>query len=124
MAKRILVVDDSATSLVLNQIAITRRSPHQVLTASSGPEALKLAVSMKPDLILMDVMMAGMDGLEVCRRLRSEIATSKIPIVLLTYLSEGESAQRGFECGCDAYLSKPVESAKLIETLNKYLEGQ
>jgi len=67
MAKKMLVVDDSATSLVLNQIVITRRTPHEVLTASSGPEALKLAASMKPDLILMDVMMDGMDGLEVCR---------------------------------------------------------
>ena len=124
MAKKILVVDDSATSLVLNQIVITRRTPHEVLTASSGPEALKLAASMKPDLILMDVMMDGMDGLEVCRRLRSEITTSKIPIVLLTYRNEGDSAQKGFECGCNAYLSKPVESAKLLETLNKYLEDK
>jgi CheY-like chemotaxis protein len=77
---------------------------------------------MRPDLILLDVMMPGMDGLEVCRRLRSQDETAKIPVVLLTYSSDDEVVRKGFESGCNAYLNKPLEDTKLTETINKYLE--
>jgi CheY-like chemotaxis protein len=122
MPKKILVIDDSATSLMVNRIVITRRTPHEVLAADNGLEGLRLAISMKPDLILLDVMMPGMDGLEVCRRLRSQAETAQIPIVLLTYSSEEDVVRQGFESGCNAYLNKPLEDMKLTETINKYLE--
>lgn len=121
MAKKILMIDDSATSLVMNRIVITKHTPHEVLTADNGPEGLKLAALLKPDLILLDVMMPGMDGLEVCRKLRSQPATAKIPVVLLTYRSGDDIVRRGFESGCNAYLNKPLEDAKLTETINQYL---
>lgn len=121
MAKKILIVDDSATSLVMNRIVITKKTPHEVLTADSGEEGLRLAVSLKPDLILLDVMMPGMDGLEVCRQLRSRTETAKIPVVLLTYRSGDDIVRRGFESGCNAYLNKPLEDAKLLDTINQYL---
>jgi|ERR1700733_1335844 len=122
MPKKILVIDDSATSLMVNRIVITRRTPHEVLAADNGLEGLRLAISMKPDLILLDVMMPGMDGLEVCRRLRSQAETVAIPVVLLTYSNEDDDVRRGFESGCNAYLNKPLEDRKLTETINKYLE--
>ena len=124
MPKKILMVDDSATSLLMNRIVITKKTPHEVLTADNGPEGLKLAASTKPDLILLDVMMPGMDGLEVCRKLRSRTETSRIPIVLLTYRSGDDIVQRGFESGCTAYLNKPLEDAKLLETISEYLGEQ
>ena len=121
MPKKILLVDDSATSLAMNRIVITKKTPHEVLTAENGPEGLKLASSSRPDLILLDVMMPGMDGLEVCQKLRSNHATSRIPIVLLTYRSGDDIVKRGFESGCTAYLNKPLEDAKLLQAISQYL---
>lgn len=121
MPKKVLLVDDSATSLVMNRIVISRKTPHEVLTAENGLEGLRLAALNKPDLILLDVMMPGMDGLEVCRNLRSKTETSKIPIVLLTYRSGDDIVKRGFESGCTAYLNKPIEDAKLLQTVTTYL---
>lgn len=121
MPKKVLLVDDSATSLVMNRVVITRKTPHEVLIAENGPEGLKLAALNKPDLILLDVMMPGMDGLEVCRNLRSRTETAKIPIILLTYRSGDDIVKRGFESGCTAYLNKPIEDAKLLQTVSSYL---
>jgi two-component system cell cycle response regulator len=121
MPKKVLLVDDSATSLVMNRVVITRKTPHEVLTAESGLEGLRLAALNKPDLILLDVMMPGMDGLEVCRNLRSKTETAKIPIVLLTYRSGDDIVKRGYESGCTAYLNKPIEDAKLLQTVTSYL---
>ena len=121
MPKRILLVDDSATSLMMNKIVINKKTSHEVLTADNGPDGLKLAASSRPDLVLLDVMMPGMDGLEVCRKMRGQIETSRIPIVLLTYRSGDDIVRRGYESGCTAYLNKPLEDAKLLETINQYL---
>jgi len=121
MPKKVLLVDDSATSLVMNRVVITRKTPHEVLTAENGPEGLRLAALNKPDLILLDVMMPGMDGLEVCRNLRTKTETAKIPIILLTYRSGDDIVKRGFESGCTAYLNKPIEDAKLLQTVTSYL---
>ena len=121
MPKKILLVDDSATSLIMNRVIITKKTPHEVLTADNGPEGLKLASSNKPDLILLDVMMPGMDGLEVCRNLRNRHETSRIPIVLLTYRSGDDIVKRGYESGCTAYLNKPLEDVKLLQTITDYL---
>jgi len=121
MPKKILLVDDSATSLAMNRIVITKKTPHEVLTAENGPDGLKLASSSRPDLILLDVMMPGMDGLEVCKKLRSNYITSRIPIVLLTYRSGDDIVKRGFESGCTAYLNKPLEDAKLLQTISQYV---
>ena len=108
----------------MNKIIITKKTPHEVLTADNGPEGLKLAASNRPDLILLDVMMPGMDGLEVCRNLRGKTETSRIPIVLLTYRSGDDIIKRGFESGCTAYLNKPIEDAKLLQTISEYLGDQ
>jgi CheY-like chemotaxis protein len=121
MPKKILMVDDSATSLLMNRIVITKKTPHQVLTADNGPDGLKLADSERPDLILLDVMMPGMDGLEVCRKLRSQTSTARIPVVLLTYRTGDGIVQRGYESGCTAYLNKPLNDAQLVQTINQYL---
>ena len=120
MAKKILIVDDSLTSRTLNRI-LTKRAGYEVVSAQNGKEALKLVGSETPDLILMDVMMPGMDGLEVCRLLRKQEKTAAIPIVLLTFQVGDESVRDGYESGCTAYLKKPVEEAELLGTLQRYL---
>jgi CheY-like chemotaxis protein len=123
MPKKILMIDDSATSLLMNRIVITKKTSHEVHTAENGADGLKLASSLRPDLILLDVMMPGMDGLEVCEKLRSSGGhAAKIPVVLLTYRSGDDIVRRGFESGCTDYLNKPLEDAKLLETIGKYLD--
>src|SRR5215471_8531097 len=121
MSKRILLVDDSATSLAMNRVVILKKTPHEVLTAENGPDGLKLAADSKPDLILLDVMMPGMDGLEVCRRLRSKTETSRTPIVLLTYRTGDDIVKRGYESGCTAYLNKPLDDTRLLQTITEHL---
>jgi CheY-like chemotaxis protein len=121
MAKKILLVEDSDTTRLSNRVMITRRTGYDVITVANGAEALKTAAAQKPDLVLMDVMMPGMDGLEVCRRMRKQEATAKIPIVLLTFRVGEESVSEGFASGCTAYLKKPVEVGELVDTLRRHL---
>src|SRR5262249_38235788 len=119
--KKILLVEDSATTRLSNRLLITKRTGYTVLPVADGKEALRLAASEKPDLVLMDVMMPGMDGLEVCRRLRKQEATANIPIVLLTFRVGADSVSDGFASGCTAYLKKPVEIDELVSTLRQHL---
>jgi CheY-like chemotaxis protein len=121
MAKKILLVEDSDTTRLTNRIMINRRTGYDVIAVANGAEALKTAAVQRPDLVLMDVMMPGMDGLEVCRRMRKQEATAKIPIVLLTFRVGEESVNEGFASGCTAYLKKPIEVDELVDALRQHL---
>jgi CheY-like chemotaxis protein len=121
MAKKILLVEDSDTTRLSHRVMIARRTGYEVIAVANGAEALKLAATHKPDLVLLDVMMPGMDGLEVCRRMRKESATARVPIVLLTFRVGEESVSEGFASGCTAYLKKPVEADQLVDTLREHL---
>jgi putative two-component system response regulator len=103
----VLVVDDSKESLqVLNEVLGDR---HQVRLASNGEQALRAAnQAPKPDVILLDIMMPGMDGYEVCRQLKSNSVTADIPVIFLTGKTRVEDAQRGFDLGCVDYITKPI----------------
>lgn len=112
MTHRILAVDDS--KLTLNLITVMLgRAGHEVVTASSGSEALAQAEATRPDLIILDVMMPDMDGYEVCRQLRQQPAFGNTPIMMLTALSTLEDKIRGFEVGADDYMLKPFEGPEL-----------
>lgn len=102
----ILAVDDSSTNLdILVEIL---SSDYQVCVAMNGPGALETAEKDLPDLILLDIMMPGMDGYEVCRQLKSNPLTSGIPVIFITAKSEIEDEALGFEAGCVDYLTKPI----------------
>ena len=102
----ILVVDDVPENIdVLTGLL---KDEYRVRAATNGPSALTLARKSPPDLILLDVMMPGMDGYEVCRQLKSELATCKVPVVFVTAMGEVEDETRGFEVGCVDYITKPV----------------
>jgi CheY-like chemotaxis protein len=122
MAKKILLVDDSATTRLLCRSIVARNTAYAIVCAQDGEQALMMAGSEKPDLILMDVIMPGMTGLEVCERLRRERATSAVPIMLLTFRTADESVQEGFASGCTAYLKKPVQETELLNLLHSYLD--
>jgi putative two-component system response regulator len=101
----VLVVDDAPESIdVLRGVL---GSDYQLKAAINGPTALEVADSTRPDLILLDVMMPGMDGYEVCRRLKSNAATAQIPVIFVTTLSDAPSEERGLSLGAVDYVSKP-----------------
>jgi len=119
--KQVLLVDDSSTALLWHQTLISNRTPHKVLTAKDGAEAVEVAVRTMPDLIIMDVVMPRMSGYEACKELRSRNATKKIPIILVTTRGQEESVENGYESGCNDYLTKPVNPAELLALLESYI---
>ena len=121
MSKKILLVEDSDTTRLSHRIMIAKRTGYDVIAVANGADALKLAAAETPDLVLMDVMMPGMDGLEVCRRLRKQKATAAVPIVLLTFRVGEESVSEGYASGCTAYLKKPILPDELVEALRQHL---
>jgi putative two-component system response regulator len=111
-AGRILVVDDEAPNVQVFSRLMSRLG-YDVLTAASGELALESVARDRPDLVLLDVNMPGIDGFEVCRRLKSDTRTRLIPIVLITGLNATEDRVRGIEAGADDFLAKPPVIAEL-----------
>lgn len=120
MTARILVVDDVPANLRLLEARL-RAEYFEVALAASGPEALALSSAWSPDVVLLDVMMPGMDGFEVCRRLKAQASTAHIPVVMVTALTEQAERVRGLEAGADDFVSKPVDTALLLARLRALL---
>jgi DNA-binding response OmpR family regulator len=91
------------------------------LTASNGEEAVERALSDKPDLILMDVVMPKMNGFDACRRIRGEESIKHTPIIIVTTRGEMRNVETGFEAGCNDYVTKPINGAELMAKLKTYL---
>lgn len=121
MAKKILVVDDSKTALLMEREILERRTNYQCVTASDGQEAVEKAQQERPDLVLMDVVMPRMNGFEACRMMRQQPSTREIPIVLVTTRSEEAYMEAGFQSGCNDYITKPIDGAELVTLLQSYL---
>lgn len=122
MSARILIVDDIEANRRLLQAKLEAQY-HSVLLASNGLQALELAATKDPEIILLDVMMPGMDGYEVCRRLKANPATNHIPVVMVTALSDAEDRVRGLDAGAEDFLTKPVDDFLLnsrVNTLMRY----
>ena len=117
---RILIVDDTPTNLDILQ---TRLAVHgyEILTAADGEEALAKARAEQPDLILLDVMMPKLDGLEVCRQLKADPSLPFMPIVLVTARTDSKDVVAGLEAGGDEYLTKPVDQAALVARVKSML---
>jgi CheY-like chemotaxis protein len=120
-AKKILLVDDSSTARLVTRLIFSQKSNYVLLSAVDGKDAVERAHAEKPDLILMDVMMPRMTGLEACRVLKHDKETSKIPVILLTTRAEEQYVQEGYESGCSDYLTKPVNDTELLDLLKAYL---
>jgi DNA-binding response OmpR family regulator len=108
----VLAADDDEDILALVAFRL-ERSGYTVIQARDGQEALDLALSEKPDLAVLDVMMPKLDGFELTRRLRSEEATSRMPIILLTARAQDTDVAQGFDAGADDYIRKPFSPQEL-----------
>lgn len=113
MSARVLVVDDILPNVKLLEAKLSSEY-YDVLTATNGPEALEKVASQSPDIVLLDVMMPGMDGFEVCRRIKGDPATAHIPVVMVTALTDSADRIKGLEAGADDFLSKPLNDTALM----------
>lgn len=113
MTARVLVVDDVPPNVKLLEAKLTSEY-FDVLTAYSGPEALEVIAREHPDIVLLDVMMPGMDGFEVCRRIKADPLTAHIPVVMVTALDQPSDRVTGLEAGADDFLTKPVQDLALF----------
>ncbi len=113
MTARVLVVDDILPNVKLLEAKLMAEY-YEVVTALNGPEALKRVVEDNPDVVLLDVMMPGMDGFEVCRQIKANPLTAHVPVVMVTALTDVEDRVRGLENGADDFLSKPVNDVALM----------
>lgn len=118
--KKILVVDDQKDNVFVLQERLSREG-FEVLASYDGPTCLTMAKEEDPDLVLLDVMMPGMSGFEVCRKLTSSEDTKLIPVVLLTALTEAEDLKEGFEAGAFDYIKKPFNRVELIARIKSAL---
>jgi two-component system cell cycle response regulator len=113
MTARVLVVDDIPANVKLLEARLNAEY-FDVLTATNGPDAIAICEQGLCDIVLLDVMMPGMDGFEVCRRLKSQIATAHLPVVLVTALDQPADRVRGLEAGADDFLTQPIDEVSLI----------
>jgi len=120
MRKKILCVDDSATILMMERMILSK-GPYDLVTAANGEEAISKALTEKPDLILMDIVMPKMNGFDACRRIRQEDPIKGTPIIMVTTRGEVQNMENGFESGCNDYVTKPINPTELMAKLRTFL---
>jgi DNA-binding response OmpR family regulator len=121
MAKRVLVVDDDRVIQQLLEVNLQLEGYDVVARASDGSEALEKIARLKPDIVILDIMMPKMDGLEVCRRLRENPDTATIPVILLSARAQDLDIREGLDIGASAYLTKPFDPVELLEVVSRLL---
>jgi pilus assembly protein CpaE len=118
---RILVIDDDSEFLDMMHLLLERDGSHQTMLVADGAEGLARAMADPPDLAVIDVMMPGITGYEVCRQLRAHPPTATLPIIILTARGQPVDREAAMEAGANAYMTKPVTVAELYETINDLL---
>lgn len=117
--KRILVVEDNDTNMYLITF-ILKKNGYEVIEARSGEEGIELAIREKPDLIIMDIQLPKMDGLETTRRIRKSEADGTIPIVALTSYAMTGDREKAMQAGCTGYIEKPIDPETFMGEVEKY----
>ncbi|MCB0636410.1 MAG: response regulator [Lewinella sp.] len=118
---KILLVDDEPNILVALEFLV-RQAGYEVQTAPDGNAALQTVDSFRPDIVVLDVMMPGMDGFEVAQRLRAEEQYNDLTIIFLTAKGTQQDRYRGYASGGEIYLSKPFDNDELVNTINEAFE--
>jgi DNA-binding response OmpR family regulator len=117
---KILLVDDSNTVLMMVTMALNA-SGYEVVSARDGAEGVAMAVSERPDLILLDIVMPKMSGIEACRLIRAHEVTAGIPIIMVTTRSEASNVETCFKNGCNDYVNKPINKSELLTKVRSVL---
>jgi two-component system alkaline phosphatase synthesis response regulator PhoP len=120
ISKKILIVEDdpSFSRAISHMIG---KEGYEVITASNGLAGLRMAKEDKPDLLILDVMLPGLDGFEICSRLRADSPTARLPIIMLSAKGQETDKTTGLKVGADVYLTKPVDRAVLLENITSLL---
>lgn len=119
--KKILMIDDEEEFLDFVKTNLELRGDYKVITAKDGEKGIGLAEKRKPDLILLDIIMAGIDGFEVLKRLRAGERTKSIPVIMLTARTDDEAMMKALELHDDGYIAKPLRMEELEEKVEKAL---
>ncbi|MCP4602026.1 MAG: response regulator [Proteobacteria bacterium] len=120
MGKHILLVEDTATIIMVEKMMLSGQG-YEIATAKNGVEGLKKIKDSPPDLVLLDIMMPEMDGIEMCRRLKNDPETKDIPVIMVTTKGEPDKVEEAFLAGCNDYITKPIDKLELLTKVEKYL---
>lgn len=120
MCHTILVVDDTQTVRLFEQ-KLLEEAGHRVLLATNGREGLYKAQQKRPDLVLLDIHMPHMNGVECCRRLKGSAETNRIKVIMVTSSDDMGQVRQAFDAGCDAYITKPIDREELLGKVTQLL---
>ena len=120
---RILVIDDSPTVLYMVTEMIAQGG-HETITATNGEQALYMAITQRPDLVLLDVILPKLNGYEVCRQLKATPQTADIPVVMITSKTKDKDREWGMEQGADDYITKPFAADDLLDVIDRFVRGR
>lgn len=118
---KVLVVEDDRSIQMVLELVLTKMAKCQVIAASDGFEGIAMIREHKPDVVLLDLMLPGMDGFEICRQVKTDPATRHIPIVFLTAQPQPASVARAMALGAAGYLVKPFDPLKIVDQINEAL---
>ncbi len=121
MASKILIVDDTETMRLYEHMLLSGQG-YELDMAENGVQALEKIGEFKPDLVLMDIMMPEMDGIECCRRIKSNDTTKNTKVVIVTTKSEYGKVKEAFAAGCDDYVTKPINRVELLSKMGELLK--
>ena len=121
MTSKILIVDDTETMRLYEHMLLSGQG-YDLDMAENGVEALKKIKEFQPDLVLLDIMMPEMDGIECCRHIKSNNATKQTKVVIVTTKSEYGKVKEAFAAGCDDYVTKPINRQELLSKMNELLK--
>jgi len=121
VTKEVLIVEDVESLLKLQSLLLATRG-YKVTGLADGKLALDYVMNKKPDLVLLDIMLPEIDGLEVCRQIKSEASTKGIPVIMVSSKTSKEDLARAEQVGADWYITKPFKSSMLIETVQRFLQ--
>lgn len=120
---RVLIIEDEP-HIVLSLEFLLQREGYEIATAAEGEEGLALAGSFKPDVVLLDIMMPGRSGYEICRTIKADPALASIPVIMLTAKAQEVERVKGLELGAVAYLAKPFGNAEVLEAVRAALTSR
>ncbi|MCR4292659.1 MAG: response regulator [Candidatus Kuenenia sp.] len=121
--KNVMVVEDNEKNRKLIRVVLKAKG-YNVIEATTGEEALSLLKEQRPDIILMDIQLPGIDGLTLIRQIKADVDKKDIPIIAVTAHAMKGDEQKILDTGCDAYMSKPIDTRELPLTIEKYLKNK